>query len=151
MGESKTVRIQLESLQDGVSHQSSFSGLLFRKERSLFIRYSEQAVEGDPIVGEVRTLIRYSSGEMSINRRGAIESKQLFAVGGRRAGHFHTAATTFAMEIETTHLELAAGNGDQGQLPAGPPFTLEWRYALYVNDEMSGRFHIRLHIQEEND
>lgn len=149
MGESRAVRIVLESLQDGVSHKSIYSGELFRKERSFFIRYSEQAAEGDPIVGEVRTLIRYGSGEMSINRRGAIESRQLFSLGGKRAGHFHSAMTSFAMEIETTLLELTVDSELSEQLPEGPPFTLEWKYTLYVNDEMSGRFHVRLHIQEE--
>lgn len=34
-------------------------------------------------------------------------------------------------------------------LPDQLPFTLEWEYELYVGDQMSGRFHIWLHIQEE--
>jgi len=150
MGESKRVRITLESLQDGVSHKHTFIGELFRKERSLYIRYSEQAQEDDPIVGEVRTLIRYGSDEMSITRRGAIESKQLFVKGGRRAGHFQSAVTAFAMEIETTGLHLSVDDGPAKELPNGPPFLLEWQYALYVNDEMAGRFHLRLHIQEDD-
>ncbi|MGM0884486.1 MAG: DUF1934 domain-containing protein [Bacillota bacterium] len=151
MGESKKVRITLESVQDGSLSTHSYEGEWFRKERSIFIRYSEQAVEGDPNAGEVRTLVRYRPDELSIVRRGVIESEQLFAPGRRRSGHYRSRAASFPLETETLQLSLQAAdrNADAEQLPSKLPFTLEWQYELHVSDQMSGLFHIRLHIQEE--
>lgn len=151
MGESKKVRIILESVQDGSPHIHSYKGEWFRKERSIFIRYSEPAAEGDPKSGEVRTLVRYRPDELSIVRRGVIESEQLFAPGRRRRGHYRSQAASFPLETETLQLSLQAADSraDSDPLPSKLPFTLEWLYELYVDDQMSGRFHIRLHIQEE--
>ncbi|MOA06070.1 hypothetical protein D3C78_1256910 [compost metagenome] len=150
MKESGKVRIALESVQDGDTIVHSYEGEWFRKERSIYVRYSELAVPGDPESGEVRTLVRYRPGELSIVRRGAIESEQLFMPGLRRDGYYRSPLTTFPLETEATQLELHAAEEDAGDgLPSRLPFTLEWQYVLHVSDQMSGRFHIRLHIQGE--
>jgi uncharacterized beta-barrel protein YwiB (DUF1934 family) len=151
MGESKKVRINLESVQDGSSSTHSYEGEWFRKERSIFIRYSELATEGDPSAGEVRTLVRFRPDELSIVRRGVIESEQLFTPGQRRSGHYRSRMTSFPLETETLQLSLQTADSHSAaeQLPSKLPFTLEWQYELHVSDQMSGRFHIRLHIQEE--
>lgn len=154
MAESRKVRITLESLQGGSSHIHTYKGEWFRKERSIFIRYSEPAAEDDPKAGEVRTLVKYRQGELSIVRRGIIESEQLFVPGLRRTGHYRSPMTSFSLETHTMQLSLQAPEGDStredsGSLPSQLPFTLEWEYEMYVDDHMSGRFHIRLDIQEE--
>lgn len=154
MAENRKVRITLESVQDGSSHIHVYKGEWFRKERSIYIRYSEPAVEGDPKSGEVRTLVKYRQGELSIMRRGVIESEQLFVPGLRRTGRYDSSMTSFSLETDTMRLSLLIPDGDGGNtaaetLPEQLPFTLEWEYEMHVDDQMSGRFHIRLHIQEE--
>lgn len=154
MNDSRKVRITLESIQDGSSHIHTYEGEWFRKEKSMFIRYVEPAVEGDPKSGEVRTLLKYRQGELSIMRRGVIESEQLFVQGQKRIGRYQSSMTSFVLETETHLLSMQVpSDSDQNseaiQLPVELPFTLEWEYELHVNDQMSGRFHIRLHIQED--
>ncbi|MEV5026348.1 DUF1934 domain-containing protein [Paenibacillus sp. LPE1-1-1.1] len=154
MAENRKVRITLESVQDGSSHIHVYKGEWFRKERSIYIRYSEPAIEGDPKSGEVRTLVKYRQGELSIMRRGVIESEQLFVPGLRRTGRYDSSMTSFSLETDTMRLSLLIPDGDGGNAAAGTlpeqlPFTLEWEYEMHVDDQMSGRFHIRLHIQEE--
>lgn len=154
MAENRKVRITLESVQDGSSHVHVYEGEWFRKERSIYIRYSEPAVEGDPKAGEVRTLVKYRQGELSIMRRGVIESEQLFVPGLRRTGRYDSSMTSFSLETDTTLLSLQLPDGEGGSvaaesLPEQLPFTLEWKYEMHVDDQMSGRFHIRLHIQED--
>ncbi|CAM4393350.1 DUF1934 domain-containing protein [Paenibacillus alkaliterrae] len=154
MGESNKVRITLESVQDGSSYSHSYEGEWFRKAKSVFIRYSEPADEGNPKAGDVRTLLRYRPEELSIMRRGVIESEQLFTPGIRRTGYYRTPMTSFSLETDTSLLALEADSAaaeaamDAG-LPSQLPFTIEWQYEMHVSDQMSGRFHIRLHIQEE--
>ncbi|MBD2871601.1 DUF1934 domain-containing protein [Paenibacillus arenilitoris] len=152
MGQSGKVRIALESVQDGSSHVHTYAGEWFRKELSVFVRYVEPAQEEEPGAGEVRTLVRYRPGELSIVRRGAVESEQLFAPGMRRTGYYRSRAASFPLETDTKLLRLAAGQGEGADgLPGALPFTLEWQYELLVGEQMSGRFHIRLHIREEQD
>ncbi|CAM4521166.1 uncharacterized beta-barrel protein YwiB (DUF1934 family) [Paenibacillus endophyticus] len=152
MAENRKVRITLESIQDGSSHIHVYEGEWFRKERSIFIRYIEPAVEGDPNAGEVRTLVKYRQGELSITRRGVIESEQLFVPGLRRTGKYHSSMTSFTLETDTLQLSLKepdnSGKNDES-LPDRLPFTLEWEYEMHVGQQKSGRFHIRLHIQED--
>ncbi|WP_424769103.1 DUF1934 domain-containing protein [Paenibacillus sp. sgz302251] len=154
MADSRKVRITLESVQDGITQTHAYEGEWFRKARSVFIRYSEPAAEGDPMAGEVRTLLRYRPEEMSIVRRGVIESEQLFAVGLRRTGYYRTPMISFSLETDTTQLTLTPDSAEahaamDAGLPSQLPFTIEWQYEMHVRDQMSGRFHIRLHIQEE--
>lgn len=152
MTESRKVTITLESALDGSSQSHSYEGEWFRKEKSVFIRYSEPAIEGDPNAGEVRTLVRYRPNELSIVRRGAIQSEQLFMLGHRQKGFYRSPVTSFSLETETKQLTLhnsQATTGDADQLPLQLPFAIEWQYEMYVSDQMSGLFHIRLHIQEE--
>lgn len=142
MEDSGKVTITLESAQDGSSFAQSYVGEWFRKERSVFIRYAENT-DG----GVVRTLVRYRPEELSVVRRGAVESEQLFTAGQRRIGRYRSAAIVFELETDTSKLALEGGGSDG--LPDKLPFTIEWAYEMRVNEELSGRFHNRLHIQEE--
>ncbi|WP_337102251.1 DUF1934 domain-containing protein [Paenibacillus sp. YIM B09110] len=153
MGDSRKVRISLTSTQDGSSFNHSYAGEWFRKERSIYIRYTEAADNDNPGAGEVRTLIRYRPEELSIVRRGVVESEQLFTAGQRRIGRYRSAAIAFELETDTSKLGLTgaggAANVDEHGLPTGLPFTLEWAYEMRVNEQSSGRFDIRLYIQED--
>ncbi|MGO4111489.1 DUF1934 domain-containing protein [Paenibacillus sp. YAF4_2] len=146
MQDRMAVKITLTSTQDGESVVQTYKGEWFRKERSVYIRY-EEPVEGsaDPI----RTLVRFRTDELSITRRGVVESEQLFVPGEvRRSGYYRSPYTSFQMETATA---FVAVKGDDGlELPSAVlPYTIEWQYELWMNEHLSGRFHNRLHIQEE--
>ncbi|WP_341280452.1 DUF1934 domain-containing protein [Paenibacillus sp. FSL H8-0537] len=147
MSERMNVSIKLESRQDGAVQVGEHRGELFRKDRSLYIRY-EETVEGEANSEPIRSLIRYRQGELLITRRGAVDSEQLFAIGGKRAGRYRSPFTSFQMETETGQLALQAEGAAAGEL-AEPPFSIEWKYDLWIDEHLSGRFHIRLHIQGE--
>lgn len=146
MNDSGKAIIIVESKVDGEKGTHRYKGDWFRKERSLFIRYAESE--------ETRALIRYVPGELSIKRSGAVQSQQIFAPGQSRRGDYRSAVTVFELETRTKSLVLhaKASNDKSGAtLPSSPPFMLEWRYELYVSEQLSGRFHIRLHIQEDQE
>ncbi|WP_338553988.1 DUF1934 domain-containing protein [Paenibacillus sp. KS-LC4] len=147
MSERMNVSIRLESRQDGAVQVSEHRGELFRKDRSIYIRY-EESIEGEAKAEPIRSLIRYRQGELLITRRGAVDSEQLFAVGGRRAGRYRSPFTSFPMETETKRLAFHAEDAAAGE-SAEPPFTIEWNYDLWIEEHLSGQFHIRLHIQGE--
>lgn len=138
--------LTLESVQDGERVKEIYRGEWFRKAKSLYIRYTEAD-------GEVRTLIRYSRGELSLTRSGAVKMEQTFAEGQRRRGSYRSAMTAFELETDTAKLSIQGGGADRDDqgLPVLLPFTLEWKYRLLVEERLSGRFHIRLHIQEEHE
>jgi Uncharacterized protein conserved in bacteria len=145
--ESGQAAIRLESVQDGETHIQTLRGDWVRKGRSLFIRYTETADDGG---AETRTTIRYAQGELSVTRRGAVESEQRFVPGARTRGAYRSFGAVIELFAETDRLRLLDGGGRMASgIPDRPPLTLEWQYALYVEDQMSGRFHIRLHLREE--
>ncbi|MFD0590500.1 DUF1934 domain-containing protein [Paenibacillus sp. GCM10027627] len=137
--------IILESKQNGEKATHKYKGEWFRKEKSVYIRYEEE--------GGTKALVRYTPGELFIKRSGAVQSEQTFTAGQSRRGVYRNDVALFDLETRTSSLVLnAKASGDRGEmLPTAPPFTLEWRYDLYVSEQMSGRFHIRLHIQEDHE
>jgi Uncharacterized protein conserved in bacteria len=146
MQDRMAVKITLTSTQDGESVVHTYTGEWFRKERSVYIRY-EEPVEGD--APSIRTLVRFREDELSITRRGALESEQLFVPGeGRRSGYYRSPYTSFQMETSTAFVAVKGDDGAEFSL-AEPPCTIEWQYELWINEHLSGRFHNRLHIQEE--
>lgn len=146
MRDSGKAIIILESKADGEKTTHRYKGEWFRKEKSLFIRYAEDEA--------TRALIRYTPGELLLKRSGAVQSDQLFVSGQSRIGQYRSAVTVFELETRTKSLALQARakqDGPGAVLPTAPPFILEWRYELYVSEQLSGRFHIRLHIQEDHE
>ncbi|WP_168123084.1 DUF1934 domain-containing protein [Paenibacillus sp. HB172176] len=153
----RNVCMTLESRQDGEIQSFQYKGEWFRKEHALYLRYREGTGEGER--NEVRTLLRYSPGELSIARSGAVDSRQWFVPGQRRRGSYRSAATAFELDTLTTALAAYALDKDrlpeteeperETSLPSKLPFIIEWQYELYVEEQLSGNFHIRLWIQEE--
>ncbi|ASS67836.1 MULTISPECIES: DUF1934 domain-containing protein [unclassified Paenibacillus] len=134
------VLIAIHSIQDGeaappVTHKGEF----FPKGKSRYIRYEEL----DELHGAVRTLIRWSGDEISLTRRGGVESEQTFAAGSKREGSYASGHLAFRMTVET---EALSAEGEAGGLL---PLTLAWTYRLRIEDQLSGRFQLRLHIQED--
>ncbi|GKU77705.1 DUF1934 domain-containing protein [Paenibacillus sp. L3-i20] len=146
MKDSGKAIIILESKVDGEKVTHRYKGEWFRKQKSLFIRYEED--------GDIRSLIRYSPNELSVKRNGALKSEQLFVPGQSRSGSYRSPVTVFQLETHTKSLILhvkASQDHNEPLLPSSPPFTIEWRYELFVSEQMSGRFHIRLHLQEDHE
>lgn len=146
MSDRMQVRVTLLSTQGGVTDEHTYSGEWFRKEKSIFIRYEEGAEGAEE--ERIRNVVRYRPEELSVTRRGAVESEQLFVPSGeRRVGQYRSRYTSFQMEIETTELKvLGVSVGADGQA-AEPPFTIEWQYELFIHEQASGTFHMQLRIE----
>lgn len=150
MNDKAKVKITLESDIDGEVQENRLDGEWYRKGRSFFLRYAESE-EGS----EVRTVVRWRDGELSLTRRGAVESRQTFVAGVRRSGEYESRHASFALETETSLLWVQFGDmtaeegpSEEQLLPCLPMF-LEWRYRLLVDDEQIGDFIIRLRAEEE--
>ncbi|WP_042171087.1 DUF1934 domain-containing protein [Paenibacillus gorillae] len=137
------VIVTLESKQGSETTRHQYPGEWFRKDRSVYLRY-EEGQDGEA----VRTIIRCRPDEMLITRRGAVESDQLFVRdGGRQPGSYRSPYTSFQMETDTKKLSVRAGGG-RDDADMAPPFTIEWKYEIWVNGEISGRFHNRLQVTQ---
>lgn len=149
MSDKAKVNIMLESEIDGETQQNALNGDWYRKGSSFFLRYDEQEDGSD-----VRTIVRWRDGELSVTRRGDVESRQTFVVGGRRSGEYVSRHAAFALETETRLLwvqfgDIAQAGPSEGLLLPGLPLLLEWHYRLLVDDEEVGDFKIRLRAEED--
>ncbi|GGD95696.1 DUF1934 domain-containing protein [Paenibacillus nasutitermitis] len=149
------VQITLTSELDGERQTHAFIGEWFRKDRTVYVRYEESDENG-----QVRTLVRWREGELSVKRHGDVESDQTFAAGMRRVGHYTSTHIRFQLETDTTLLwmqcgDMATGNplGKPQEEPMAPslPMLLEWHYRLWVDEQPTGMFIVRLHAEEQKD
>ena len=97
-----------------------------------------QGPQGEKI--SVRTTIKIAGNQLKLIRHGGIQSEQSFESGRRLPGFYRSPYTQFNLSTETSKLELVR---------EGRSLTVEWEYDLYVYEELSGKFAISLHIQEE--
>jgi uncharacterized beta-barrel protein YwiB (DUF1934 family) len=133
------VGIKLESRQDGEETVTEYTGTMFRKPNAVYLRYEETDEDGS---GSSVT-VRFGGGELKITRRGEVDSEQSFSLGMRKSGSYQSQIMRLSLETETDHLQITEGES------GGLPVTLEWRYELWINEEWTGRFDLRLHIQED--
>ncbi|MFD2117526.1 DUF1934 domain-containing protein [Paenibacillus yanchengensis] len=155
--ESEAVIVTLVSQHDGQSTTFQYKGQLYNKQRAVYIRYTEQEYEQGQ--EEIRTLIRYKQGELSIVRRGAIHSEQLFIPNIQSAGVYRAQAITMQIKTKTYSLGLVQVARERQekleqtdkQMLERPelPFSLEWHYDLLVNEQVTGKFHMKLHIRKD--
>lgn len=137
----RDVIITVHSTQDGRrSPAAQHRGELIQKGKTTFLRYEEQ----DELHGGVRTTLRWNGEELSLIRRGGLESEQTFAAGQSRGGRYSSPHLAFPMVTETEELSATATGGTL------LPLTLAWTYRLRIEDQLSGRFQLRLTIQEAN-
>lgn len=134
------VSITLVSLQDGQQNVMKVNGEVVSKGRHLYIQYEEmnQGPQGEKV--SVRTTIKIAGNQLKLIRHGGIQSEQSFESGRRLPGFYRSPYTQFNLSTETSKLEL---------MREGRSLTVEWEYDLYVYEELSGKFAISLHIQEE--
>lgn len=134
------VSITLVSLQDGQQNVMKANGEVVSKGRHLYIQYEEvdQGPQGEKV--SVRTTIKIAGNQLKLIRHGGIQSEQSFESGRRLPGFYRSPYTQFNLSTETSKLEI---------MREGRSLTVVWEYDLYVYEELSGKFAISLHIQEE--
>jgi uncharacterized beta-barrel protein YwiB (DUF1934 family) len=145
------VRLTLTSEIEGEVQEHEFTGEWYRKGRAVYVRYTET----DDSSGEVRTVIRWRDGQLHITRRGVVESEQNFVAGAQQAGQYKSPFARFKMVTDTSLLWMQCGDlvqrGEQqvetdgdGELLPTLPMLLEWHYHMYVDEELTGQFKIKL-------
>ncbi|WP_317972658.1 DUF1934 domain-containing protein [Paenibacillus sp. CCS19] len=144
------VRLTLTSEIEGELQEHQFTGEWFRKGRAVYVRYTET----DDSSGEVRTVIRWRDGQLHIARRGVVESEQNFIAGARQAGEYKSPFARFKMVTDTSLLWMQCGDlvqrgdlqpqAEDGELLPMLPMLLEWHYNMYVDEELTGQFKIKL-------
>lgn len=134
------VSITLVSLQDGQRNVMKANGEVVSKGPHLYIQYEEleQGPRGEKI--SVRTTIKIAGNQLKLIRHGGIQSEQSFQSGRRLPGFYRSPYTQFNLSTETNKLDVVR---------EGRSLTVAWEYDLYVYEELSGKFAISLHIQEE--
>ncbi|MBM7567654.1 DUF1934 domain-containing protein [Paenibacillus sacheonensis] len=148
MNDKAKVRITLESDIDGEAQLNHIDGEWYRKGNAFFLKYAETE-DGS----EVRTIVRWRDGELSVTRRGAVESEQTFMAGVRRGGKYESKHASFGLETETSLLwvqfgDLSKAGPSEDKLLPTLPLLLEWHYKLLVGDDEIGSFVIRLRAEE---
>ncbi|BBH23170.1 hypothetical protein Back11_45150 [Paenibacillus baekrokdamisoli] len=143
------VRVTLESEIDGEKQSNVFSGEWFRKDRSIYVRYEETDEGGS----KVRTIVRWRAGELSITRRGDVVSEQTFAPGERRSGQYESPHARFRLETETKLLWVQFGgqpedDANEEQPKPSLPMLLEWHYTLWVEEQQTDDFILRLRAED---
>lgn len=134
------VSVSLESLQDGQKNVMNAAGEVIARGPLLYIRYeeAEPGPRGEAV--SVRTTIKISGSELKLIRHGSIESEQSFALGRRLPGFYRSPYAQFNLSTDTRKLDIVR---------EGRSLKLSWEYDMYVYEELSGQFAIRLYIQEE--
>lgn len=132
--------VTLISLHEGERNVLNVSGEVITKGPQVYIRYAEpgQGPEGADI--SVRTTLKIAGNELKIIRHGGVESEQTFQKGRRLPGFYRSPYTQFNLSTETRELDI---------LQDGRSLKVSLDYDLYVYEELSGKFAISLHIQEE--
>lgn len=144
MNHKQKIIATLQSFQDGEHTSYQYEGNWYRKEKTVYILYSENMEEG-----EVRHFLRYSPNELFVSRKGLIDSEQLYCAGEVRSGYYDNGVMRLALAAQTHQLRcIDAQSHDMDTLPEQLPFSLEWEYELLVDDQSTGRFKVRLDIQE---
>jgi len=144
MNQKQNIVAIFQSWQGEETTRMQYDGELFIKGKSLFIRYVEQTEDG-----EIRHLLRCQQDELLVTRKGQVQSEQLYRVGEPRNGYYSNQIITLEVSAHTSRLQLFAADGSMlTTLPTQLPFSLEWDYELFVSEQSSGRFTIRLQIQE---
>ena len=146
MSYKQKVWIELESKQENEKVSHKMLGEWFVKDKAFYIKYTERTD-----AGEIRHLLRYQPSELKITRKGAIEAEQVFRVGQRWTGYYDNKMIKIAVEAFTYRLEIMnSSNQALLGLPSTLPFSLVWEYDLFVDDQSTGKFSIRLKLKEVN-
>jgi uncharacterized beta-barrel protein YwiB (DUF1934 family) len=129
------VHIQIESKFEKHSLVQSVEGELIVKGSAAYVRYAEP----DPSMGKTNTTVKFNPGEIKVIRHGDVESEQLFSLEGKNAGFYKTAQGAMNLAVDTRSISVDLDNG-LGEA--------SWSYDLYISGEFTGRYELKLTIQE---
>lgn len=134
------VVVTLSSLHEGERTVLQVPGQAITRGSQLYIRYEEPGQGPEQGAPSIRTTVKIAAEEIKIIRHGGVESEQSFRSGKRLPGFYRSPFTQFNLSTDTRELDITR---------SGRSVIVSWTYDLYVYDELSGRFALSLHIQEE--
>lgn len=132
----QTVTIHIESEIDGTPVKQRVTAIMVEKGNAVYYRYKES----DEQLGNTTTLLKVQPGRIKMNRHGDVEAEQIFEVARELPGFFHFPQGRLKLKTETDslHQSLQQGIG-----------TLSWSYRCWSDEQLLGKFKLRLTIQEE--
>jgi len=137
----KRVKIVLVSGPGGKAGALSYSGMLYPKANAFYLKYEE----ADEERGRCRVTFKWDADGLTLLRHGEVQGEQSFRLGRRTAGWHESPAGRLRLEMETRKLRLHADR------PGSLPFEIEWQYQLWVNEQRTGRFDLRLRVREDDE
>jgi uncharacterized beta-barrel protein YwiB (DUF1934 family) len=129
------VHVLIESYSGDQHIVQRTEGELYPKGNHYYLRYEET----DPEMKGVVTTIRLEGDSIRIIRQGSLRSEQSFIAGRRLPGYYDTQQGKLALETATHTLVIGLSGG------VG---TVDWSYDLYIMEEKSGAYRLRLTITE---
>lgn len=144
MNHKQHVWIEFESTQDNEKVSQQMTGEWYIKGKAFYITYEEQTE-----AGTIRHLLRYEPEELKVMRKGALESEQIYRMHERRQGYYDNRIVKLELQAYTHQLSIR-DQYDQVVLglPSRLPFSLIWEYDLFVGEQATGRFKLRLLLKE---
>lgn len=144
MNHKQHVWIEFESTQDNETVSQQMPGEWYIKGKAFYITYEEQSD-----AGTIKHLLRYEPTELKVMRKGAIESEQIYRVHEMRQGYYDNRIVKLDLQAYTHQLAIR-DPFDQIVLglPSKLPFSLIWEYELYIGEQSTGRFKLRLLLKE---
>lgn len=144
MNHNQYVWIQFESLQDNEVVKEQFPGKWIKKGNAFYITYEQQDESGI-----IRNRLRYEPGELKVIRNGALQSEQIYRLYEHRRGYFNNGLVKLDLYAYTYQLTIKDLEGKPViGLPSKLPFLLLWEYELFVGEQSTGRFKLRLLLKE---
>ncbi|THF81750.1 DUF1934 domain-containing protein [Cohnella fermenti] len=159
--EPRRVRIELHSGGANGNGVAEYRGMLYPKPGGCYIRYEEN----DEGRGRCSVTFKRDESGLTLLRHGEVQAEQSFRPGQRTAGWYASPAGRLRLEMDTFALVskeraadgLADGpeqgdeDGKGNDAADGLELSIEWQYDLWVNDEKTDRFDLRLMIWEDNE
>lgn len=131
----RTVHLKITSESEGQFIEQAFKAELYVKGDHIYYRYNEI----DENMGRTITTLKVEPQQIRIIRQGDIQSEQAFALRSHKSFFYQTPQGK--LELSTYTHEINSCLTDQ----VG---TISWSYDLYVSDELSGTYALKVEIGE---
>lgn len=142
MPEKQQVRLRIVSEQQHERTVQEVPGERVQRGSTIYIRY-EEPDSGQPEqkqAAKTMTTVKIAEDSLKVIRHGAVQSEQSFQLGRTLPGFYRSPYLGVQLSTETKQLAIHMGD------VAG---SVEWTYDMYVQEEFTGQFKIRITIQEE--
>ncbi|MDP5274668.1 DUF1934 domain-containing protein [Chengkuizengella axinellae] len=139
MSENKKVSMHIESISEEQQIIQNVIAEYFYKGDAVYYRYEEP----DHNMGRITTTLKIKGNEIKVVRHGDIQSEQLFQLDSLQPGYYHTASGKMNISNKAKEIKIDLDPQGYGQI--------SWSYELFLNDEHSGDFALKIQIQEDNE